>query len=778
MGKRLDGKLLKRLHQAFKNQTSIEGGDPAKIFARFDADCSGQLTENEFTALLNGRIAGGGLQMELDEETAHKLYVELGGNDTVSVEECKTFLQQGVNFRGASARPDGRAAAKDLTGADMAAAIKGFGAAIRDTSGAYDEYAKLMEGIGGDAAKTLEAADQSTQVYDMIDRLGATNNRDRGCLFLMLAALRLATLDEQHVVPEEQLTYMKDVAEVGTEMAGSRKVRTPPSSPEAKRRSGKAKEMAEKMTKIRLKMLGASYVQGGVDYKEMFSRADKDGSGEIDLGELKGIVRRVLKLPPHEITDADVNVFFKALDTDASGSLEIHEIIDFLESGEVPTAQAAMVLGDTRGLKLSKIQKDLLAGAVLEKVRHRMLASTYQSASTVDEWNDIFSWSDKKVPGHLDLFELRAVCRGTLKIAAEDVTDTEIAMVFRTLDLDGSGTVGLDELKAFMANNNPRYILDKRRELMMERQGKDSSRRKKVNDIRRGQDAGTNAKLGGKEGSRNELLYFQGLATLEHLEESRHAAPPNCTFKPKINEDPNNSYVSTWQGLYQDADIRLKKKKAAYNDPSAYFNTPELKNCTAGLSLFRNASLAETVSAEPVVSRLIKSSAAAQVHLEELRLTDDSRFESDCTFSPNLSKTSRMNKSYSARALAKGTSSPGGNGKSFPRLKASPSGKNLVRDTKSPTEWKNTPPTIPPRGNAQSARLKRVASVKRYAGVDSDESTAQWREYTRLGVHNPGYTESVGSQMAVKVQTDMPAKSLSGAGSSGYVGNKAGPPAM
>jgi hypothetical protein len=91
--------------------------------------------------------------------------------------------------------------------------------------------------------------------------------------------------------------------------------------------------------------------------------------------------------------------------------LEIAEITDFLETGEVPDKKQ-FVIGATAGLKLSKIQKDMLAGAVLEKVRHRMLASTYATSSTVDDWNEIFSWSDKKSPGHLDLLELRAVCRG------------------------------------------------------------------------------------------------------------------------------------------------------------------------------------------------------------------------------------------------------------------------------------------------------------------------------------------------------------------------------
>lgn len=757
MGKGLDGKLLKRLHTAFKNQTYQEGGDPAKIFARFDEDGSGELTEDEFTAFLNGRMAGGGLQMELDEATSHLLYVELGGNDTVSVEECKTFLTEGVNFRGASARPAGRMAIGELSGGDLGTLFKMFGKTMHDTSGAYEEYGDLISKIDG-ASKVLEEADLSTEVYDMIDQCGATNNRDRGCLFLLLAALRLATLDEQHVVADEQLTYMKDVAEVGVEMAGIRKVRKNPDNPDAKRVSATHKAMAEKMEKIRFKFLGASYVQGGVDYALMFSRADKDGSGEIDLGELKGIVRRVLKLPPHDITDQDINQFFKALDADSSGMLEIAEITDFLETGEVPDKKQ-FVIGATAGLKLSKIQKDMLAGAVLEKVRHRMLASTYQTSNTVDDWNEIFSWSDKKSPGHLDLLELRAVCRGTLKIDVEDVTDTEIATVFRTLDIDGSGTIDLDELKAFMANPKPRYILDKRRELLMEAQGKDSKYAKKQNEIRR---AGNGMQ---KSESRNEILYFQGLAKLEAMEESRHAVPPNCTFKPKINDDPGGNYVSTWQGLYADAEMRHKKKKAMYDDPNEYFNTPALKNCTAGLSLFRNESLNSTVSSEPVVTRLVKASEKKQVHLEELRLTDDSRFETDCPFVPNLTKTKRMNKSYSALSLKKGTAPP----RSFPKLKPSPSGKNLVRDT---SEWKNTPPTIPPRGNAQSLRLKRVASVKRYAGVDTDETSSNWREYTRPGVHNAGYAESVGKQQAVEIQTNMSAKSLSGAGDAGYQGNK------
>ena len=51
--------------------------------------------------------------------------------------------------------------------------------------------------------------------------------------------------------------------------------------------------------------------------EKAFKDADKDNSGEIDRNELKGVLNKMSKdLKLTEVTDADVDAYFKKLDLD------------------------------------------------------------------------------------------------------------------------------------------------------------------------------------------------------------------------------------------------------------------------------------------------------------------------------------------------------------------------------------------------------------------------------------------------------------------------------
>ena len=54
------------------------------------------------------------------------------------------------------------------------------------------------------------------------------------------------------------------------------------------------------MHKVQSKVKAASYGAGGVDYRKLFLKYDKDGSGTLDKKELKAALSKIAKLTPKE----------------------------------------------------------------------------------------------------------------------------------------------------------------------------------------------------------------------------------------------------------------------------------------------------------------------------------------------------------------------------------------------------------------------------------------------------------------------------------------------
>merc|ERR1719235_1746836 len=80
--------------------------------------------------------------------------------------------------------------------------------------------------------------------------------------------------------------------------------------------------------------INAAKVRSKKTWEQLFAACDADGSGTLNLAELRETLRGPLNLPASALCDYDVNAVFQTLDTDNSGDVELVELVDFLTRGQ------------------------------------------------------------------------------------------------------------------------------------------------------------------------------------------------------------------------------------------------------------------------------------------------------------------------------------------------------------------------------------------------------------------------------------------------------------
>lgn len=82
---------------------------------------------------------------------------------------------------------------------------------------------------------------------------------------------------------------------------------------------------------LRRKFRSAAYDNGKCNWEKLFHFYDRDNSVGIEVEEFKSMVRRDGKLTTRDVSDEDLGRFFKCLDPDSDGHLDLNEFINWLE---------------------------------------------------------------------------------------------------------------------------------------------------------------------------------------------------------------------------------------------------------------------------------------------------------------------------------------------------------------------------------------------------------------------------------------------------------------
>jgi Ca2+-binding EF-hand superfamily protein len=224
------------------------------------------------------------------------------------------------------------------------------------------------------------------------------------------------------------------------------------------------------LNQLRLKVKSAAYTShAGMELDMIFRRFDKDGSGQLDIDEVRQALRRSLKVPPSLISDLQIKSLCKQLDADQSGAVSVEEIVDFLAGGpkQTPRKRHAQVHvlapltsvskpimvttreGPPRPLESwqsppPKTSRRPMSTEELGQVRQKIKAAAY-AGHLGRQLEEIFSQFDTDGSGQLEDDEVKRALRRTLRLPKSEVSDEQVAALCAALDADKSGAVSIQD---------------------------------------------------------------------------------------------------------------------------------------------------------------------------------------------------------------------------------------------------------------------------------------------------------------------------------------------
>jgi len=231
----------------------------------------------------------------------------------------------------------------------------------------------------------------------------------------------------------------------------------------------------EALEQVRSKLKAAAYTgQSGCQLEVIFSRFDKDGSGQLEDDEVIRAMRHTLRIPPEVLSNAEISALCNVLDADNSGTVSVKELVDFVgpppevskrtgrsfsEAGvrkslydsPTPARSSTSPPHTPRENKPRKRGPPLKADAI-EQVRSKLKAAAY-TGHAGRQVHVLFGRFDRDGSGELGDDEVQRALRHTLKIPAAVISNEEISSLCALLDTDNSGTVSIEEIAKFIGED-------------------------------------------------------------------------------------------------------------------------------------------------------------------------------------------------------------------------------------------------------------------------------------------------------------------------------------
>jgi len=193
-------------------------------------------------------------------------------------------------------------------------------------------------------------------------------------------------------------------------------------------------------------------------WTKLFELMDADGSGRLHFAELLDAVRK-LGLGEQHLAERDVLGLWTHADADASGELSADEFQDAVYRLEVDT-----------WLNLDTVEGE----ARLRQIVSVLDAAAEKWHRASGNWYKIFRMFDADDSGHMQFEELEHVLRDGypgLGLGEKQVSTPHLQGMWRSLDVDRSGQVSVQEFMVFMRRHGAEHSMHRLTAYSMEKRG-------------------------------------------------------------------------------------------------------------------------------------------------------------------------------------------------------------------------------------------------------------------------------------------------------------------
>jgi len=315
------------------------------IFSRFDKDGSGQLDHDEFRKALRRTLKISPTVICDDEIFSLCAFLDTDRSGTVSVEEIVKFVgaeptvsqRTGKSVNGTALEPMKTADSSGMASSRPESSITASTRA--NTADSNSVVTVLPKTIDTARPNTVDASMPSHRLKMVDSKMESSSPKENAPPSRSNAANsnRPKTADTVNIenasskkvegggYPTSQLaSHSKQSDSLGRQDTPRKRKQAPALAPEV-------------LEKFRAKIKAAAYTgHSGRQLDVLFSRFDKDRSGQLEFDEVRVALRRTLRITPSAISDDDIVSLCAMLDADRSGTVGINELVEFV-GAEVET---------------------------------------------------------------------------------------------------------------------------------------------------------------------------------------------------------------------------------------------------------------------------------------------------------------------------------------------------------------------------------------------------------------------------------------------------------
>jgi len=168
-------------------------------------------------------------------------------------------------------------------------------------------------------------------------------------------------------------------------------------------------------------------------WKAIFSKYDDEGTGTLEVHNIKKMVRQDLKIAERLVSDAQIAALFGAIDEDGGGSVEFNEFLDFVQQ---PSTRGTISDQDV----VNCVERAVRLAMWRNKIRVKDLASNFHA---FDESGDVST-------GELGANDMVRFFRKVVGLTKHECSDKALHVAFYFMDDDGSGKMSMEELMDFI----------------------------------------------------------------------------------------------------------------------------------------------------------------------------------------------------------------------------------------------------------------------------------------------------------------------------------------